>query len=124
MLFKNESWPGVEKFTKNLDATSEFLAPEEWHEASSSTQRTPQIWSNLTIIWRFFLGVYKLITQGKTAIIMLEILGAAVQNLLCRDLCTPDQDWTFARELPGRHWQMVTLKGVSDVSFRIRSLHR
>jgi hypothetical protein len=60
----------------------------------------PQSWSDLwtlLLIWRFLLGACELIyfyVQKSTALIMLKILVATVQNLVARvtsrpDLCTP-----------------------------------
>ena len=43
----------------------------------------------LTVIWRPLPGACELQQVKKTAVIMLQIFGTAVQNLVPRDLCNP-----------------------------------
>jgi len=45
----------------------------------------PQFWSDLTITCSCLLGVFELIIQAKTAIILLKILGVTAQYLVARD---------------------------------------
>jgi hypothetical protein len=65
-------------------------------------KENPRFCSDLTITCRCLLGVFELIIQAKTAIILLKILGATVQYLVARVLCSPDQNQISARELTGR----------------------
>jgi len=87
-------------------------------------KENPQFWSDLTITCRCLLGVFELIIQAKTAVIVLKILGATAQYLVARDLCIPDQNQTSARDLTRRQWQTVTVSRPSDVTLSIRTLHR
>jgi hypothetical protein len=81
----------VRKFLKNLEITSKLQTPQRWHEASSTLRAhnsevtcerpcSPALCAQC--MWPNTHYTHFCVSRGKTAVVMLKILGSAVKHLI------------------------------------------